>query len=45
MATKLMKPSAGHYIFDAFHNSVATLRKKHINIKIKIICAVNQSAT
>ena len=31
-----MKPSAGHYIFDAIHKSIMTLQKKHVGIKIKI---------
>jgi zinc-binding in reverse transcriptase/RNase H len=35
-ATTLMKPSTGHYIFNAFHNSVTALQKKHMGIKIKI---------
>jgi len=35
-ATMLMKPSAGHNIFDTIHKSIMTLQKKHAGIKIKI---------
>jgi len=28
-ATTLIKPSAGYYIFNAFHNSIMALQKKH----------------
>jgi len=35
-ATMLMKPSAGHYIFNTIHKSIASLWKKHTGIKIKI---------
>jgi hypothetical protein len=31
-----MKPTTGHYIFDAFHRSITELRKKHIGLKVKI---------
>jgi ribonuclease HI len=36
MATQLTKPSPGHYIFDALHESIAAVRKKHRGIKIKV---------
>lgn len=29
-ATTLTKPNAGHYIYDALHDAIATLRKNHI---------------
>ena len=35
-ATQLMKPTTGHYIFDALHEHVAMLRKKHSGLRIKI---------
>ena len=35
-ATQLTKPSPGHYIFDAIHANVASLRKKHPGIKVTI---------
>jgi RNase H len=31
-----MKPSTGHYIFNAFHHSMMELCKKHIGIRVKI---------
>jgi ribonuclease HI len=33
-ATQLTKPSSGHYIFDALHENIETLRKKHPGIQI-----------
>jgi ribonuclease HI len=33
-ATQLTKPSSGYYIFDALHENIETLRKKHLGIQI-----------
>ena len=33
-ATQLTKPNPGHYIFDALHESIAAVRKRHCGIKI-----------
>ena len=35
-ATQLTKPSPGHYIFDALHESITSLQKKHLGIKVII---------
>jgi ribonuclease HI len=35
-ATQLMKPNPGHHIFDALHDNIEELRKKHIGICITI---------
>ena len=35
-ATQLIKPSPGHYIFDALHESITSLQKKHLSIKVII---------
>ena len=35
-ATQLTKPTTGHYIFDALHEHVDMLRKKHSGLRIKI---------
>jgi ribonuclease HI len=36
MATQLMKPNPGHYIFDTLHNNIEVPRNKHISIHITI---------
>jgi ribonuclease HI len=36
-AMLLTKPNQGHYIFDAFQESITALRKKHSGMKIKVI--------
>jgi ribonuclease HI len=35
-ATQLTKPSAGHYIINALHESIDALRKKHPGIQLRI---------
>ena len=35
LATQLMKPNAGHYIFDVFHKDIETLKKRH-NIRVTV---------
>ena len=35
-ATQLTKPNPGHYIFDALHKSIASIRRKHTGIKITV---------
>ena len=35
-ATQLMKPTTGHYIFNALHEHVTMLQKKHRGLRIKI---------
>jgi ribonuclease HI len=35
LATQLTKPTAGHYIFDAFHEEIETLKKRH-NIRVTV---------
>lgn len=35
-AMTLTKPNPGHYIFDAFHNTITALQKVHSSIKIKV---------
>jgi D-hexose-6-phosphate mutarotase len=35
LAMQLTKPTAGHYIFDAFHKDIETLKKRH-NIHVMV---------
>jgi hypothetical protein len=35
LATQLTKPTAGHYIFDTFHEEIETLKKRH-NIHVTV---------